>query len=52
MWNALRKNIALISRNRVLYDDVPYSLIGAYISLSDADFTSSSPNKRTYVSLG
>ena len=52
IWNTLQKNIALMSRNRTTYADVPYSVTEGDISISDTDFTSTSPEKRTIVSLG
>lgn len=51
IWNTLRKNIALISRNRTLYDDVPYKVGEGDITLSNADFTSLPPEKHTMVSV-
>ena len=51
IWNTLHKNTALISRNRTDYSDVAYRVITGDVSLSESDFTTSSPEKRTIVSL-
>ena len=51
IWNTLRKNIALLSRNRTLYDDVPYKIVEGDITLSDADFSALPPEKHTIVSV-
>jgi hypothetical protein len=48
VWNTLRKNIALLSRNRTSYTDVDYTISNTDLTLSDSDFAS----KRTIVTIG
>ena len=48
-WNTVRKNVALLSRNRTIYTDVDYEIIqGASISLDATAFAT----KRTIVVVG
>ncbi len=48
-WNATRKNIALLSRNRTTYTDVDYSVFtGSSLMITDASFT----DKRTLIVIG
>lgn len=51
VWNTLRKNITLLSRNRTNYSDVNYIVVDGDITVDQATFDATSPKKRTIVSL-
>ena len=51
VWNTLRKNITLLSRNRTNYSDVNYMVVDGDITVDQATFDATSPKKRTIVSL-
>jgi hypothetical protein len=52
IWNTIRKNIALLSRNRMNYADATYTVNSGDISLTALSFTSTTPEKKTIVTLG
>jgi hypothetical protein len=51
IWNTLRKNTALFSRNRTDYSDVAYMISTSDLTIKDEIFDAGSPLKRTIVSL-
>jgi hypothetical protein len=49
-WNILRKNIALLSRNRSDYSDVSYSVFAGDITIDASDFMTT-PEKHTIITF-
>jgi hypothetical protein len=48
VFNQIRKSVALMSRGRTSYTDVPYTIVNTDLSITDASFT----DKQTLVVIG